>query len=220
MNPIVLKIIQHIVGKNSAHIARKISTWIGGLLMVSVAYPIDPAIATEGFENLTPAEINDGLTMGELFRGIIGFAMFGASRAMSFLRARNLDWLAKWFGLLVGRSVHSLLRALLTVTSSFFVWIGFNGGTEEGLLASPVTNIIGGIITLLATGLYSSIQDSRKNPVARNGVVLSPPANQVAFPQTPIAEARPVSEPQPDPEPLQPHPLFPDEPDLKRPAPL
>lgn len=179
-NQIIIKIIQFVIGKNSAHIARKLSTWIGGFLLASIALPIDPGIPMEGFEGLTPEEINDGLTMGELFRGMIGFAMFGASRAMSFFRARKLDWLAEWFGLLIGRSVHSLYRALLTVTSSFLLWAGFNGGTgEEGLLASPLANIIAGLIAFLIAGIYSSLQDGKQNPVEVNGEVKSPPKNKL-----------------------------------------
>lgn len=163
---IALKIIRYVIGKNAAHIARKLQTFIGGLLVSSSLFTgtIDAGLAEnlEGYNPLTPGEINDGLTGGELIRVVLGFILIWASRIMSYLRARNLDWAAEWAGLIVGRSIHSLGRALFVVYASMLAWLGLN---EDPNGAISLERIIAAAIAFGVAGIYSSLQDGKDNPV-------------------------------------------------------
>jgi hypothetical protein len=162
---LAFKIIQYVVGKNSAHIARKLQTFIGGLLLSSALFTgvIDPDIAgnLDGYNPLTPGEISDGLTGGELIRAVLGFILIWASRIMSFLRARNLDWAAEWAGLLIGRSIHSLGRALFVVYASMLAYLGINEDPEGAI---SLERILAAAIAFAMAGIYSSLQDEKDNP--------------------------------------------------------
>jgi len=169
---LAVAVLQWVVGKNSAHIARKIQTFIGGFLLSSALFKpgsIDGAIELEGYTPLIPAEISDGLTTGETMRAIIGFILIWASRVISYLRARNLDWAAEWVGLLIGRSVHSLARALMTVYAAMLGYLGIQG--DQGM---DLEKLLTAAIVLVVNGIYSKWQDEQANPIegspARNTV--------------------------------------------------
>lgn len=175
-NAIITFILRSFLGKNSANLARRITTWIGGLLLSSVIFTgaIDAAIDIDpDFNPITEEEIDDGLTVGELIRALIGFALFQGSRVMSYLRGRNWDWAAEWVGIFIGRSLPSFFRALMTLTSSALVYVGITE-SAEGLPGVPLVDIIVGIIAFLIAGISSYLQDSKVNPVAT-----SPKANTV-----------------------------------------
>lgn len=160
---IAVGLLQWVVGKNAAHIARKLQTFIGGFLLSSALFEpgsIDSAINPDGYIPLIPGEISDGLTTGETVRAIIGFILIWGSRVISYLRARNLDWAAEWVGLLIGRSIHSLTRALMTVYASILAYLGIQGGESM-----DIEKLLTAAIVLVVNGIYSKWQDEQDNPV-------------------------------------------------------
>lgn len=166
---IAISVLRFIIGKNSFHIARKIQTFLGGLLMSSVLFTgeIDPSLAENAghfIEPVTQAEIKDGLTLGEVMRVVAGFALWWGSRIISYFRARNRDVVAKFAGIIIGRSIHSLYRSLMTLAASALTFLGISG-TGDGLLETPLVTIIGAALLLAGNGLSSFFQDSKPNPV-------------------------------------------------------
>lgn len=165
----VVKILGVLIGKNAAHFGRKLTTYIGGLLLASVVFQggvIDPSLTVDPAMALpTQADVEDGLTVGEAIRLGFGMILIWTSRLMSFLRASNRDGLANILGALVGRNLQSLFRAALTVVASFLTWIGVSGVDAPGLAGEPLFAILGAIISLLGTGASSFFLDSKANPV-------------------------------------------------------
>ncbi|MGE0412003.1 MAG: hypothetical protein AB7I98_03975 [Verrucomicrobiales bacterium] len=186
MNKLKEILLKSLIGKNAPHLGRRIATFVGSLLLLTAPFsatpqPLDPAIADVAVEegghiesaaqgdtiaeeiNLpSVAEVNDGLTTSEIIHWGGGFLLILGSRVTSFLRAKNVGWLANIFGFLIGRGVHSAVRAGMTGLSAYLTVRGFtpNGDGSFGLAELLSAGLVWG-----ATGLYSWWQDGRQNPV-------------------------------------------------------
>jgi hypothetical protein len=162
------------VGKNSASLARAAATMLGGVILGSALYsadalpdgllypsPEDAALA-EAYNDVVPGEaaVKDGLTVDETVRIGFGFLLIWVARLTSYIRAKNLDWLANIIGLVIGRSVPSLLRSAMTATSGLLLYLGIKGSPDL-----PLAGIGEAIILFVLGRVFSSIEDGKRNPV-------------------------------------------------------
>lgn len=186
MNKLKEILLKSLVGKNAPHLGRRIATFLGGLLLLAPIYsttpqPLDPAIADVAVEDAghvepgapgatvaeqidlpSVEEVKDGLDTGEIIQAIGGVVLIWGSRAVSFLRARNVGRLANIFGFVIGRGVHSGMRAAMTLLSSWLTVRGFAPDSDGNF---DLASLISAGIVWGATGLYSWWQDGRQNPV-------------------------------------------------------
>lgn len=175
MNALVLKLLKYFVGKNIPHLARKIQTFVGGILIGSVVLvpsAVDPTlIEGAGPDVVLPsaeevASLDPGnLTFGETIRLIMGMIMIWASRIMSWLRSRNRDWIADWFGLFVGRSLDSLGRAALTGMAGVMAWLSAQNFDPADLENAPLSSLFVALLGWMLASWSSSTQDRSLNPV-------------------------------------------------------
>lgn len=171
MKALLLKLF---VGKNAPSLARALVTMFGGFILGSVLYtagalpdgllypsPEDAALA-EAYNNVVPgqAEVSDGLTVEETVRVAFGFLLIWVARLTSYLRAKHLDWLANIIGLVIGRSVPSLLRSAMTATSGLLLYIGVTASPNL-----PLAGVGEAFILFVLGRVFSAIEDGKRNPV-------------------------------------------------------
>lgn len=172
MKALILKLL---VGKNAPALGRALAQLLAGAILASVLFaagaspdlpPIagdDPALV-EAYRDTAPsaAEIRDGLDVSELVRILVAFLIVWVARLNSWLRARNLDWLAKAIGFLVGRSVPSLIRCLMDVAAGGLLYLGI---ARPDVAAMPLAGVGEALILFAASRLFSAIEDGNRNPV-------------------------------------------------------
>lgn len=167
-----------LVGKNAPSLGRALAAIVVGAILASVLFangtpelpPIpgdDPALI-EAYQEHAPsaAEVRDGLTVDELVRVGIAFLIFWVARLNSWLRARNLDWLAKAIGFLIGRSIPSLIRSLMDVAAGGLLYLGI---VQPDLAHLPLGAVGEALILFVASRLFSAIEDGKRNPVPAVG---------------------------------------------------
>jgi len=167
------KIIAFFVGKNVPSLARALVTMLGTLLLASGLFdpagvPLDPALADAAgqVEAVTPDQVKDGLTVGETVQVVMGILLLWASRLNSFLRAKNLDGVAKALGWLIGRSVPSLIRAGLTSCSALLAYLTATPDVAPDVIANhPLSSIAAAVLTFGLGRVMSAIEDGKRNPV-------------------------------------------------------
>ena len=166
------------IGKNLPAFGRAIAQLIVGAILASVLYhgaaslpgmsPIpgeDPALV-DAYHQTAPAadQIADGLDMEELVKVLVAFTILWVSRLNSFLRARNLDWLAKIIGWLIGRSIPSLCRTLMDVAAGGLLYLGIAKADAPG---ATLVTVITAVLAWIASRLSSALEDGKRNPVLR-----------------------------------------------------
>ncbi len=164
------------VGKNAPALGRALAQFIVGAILASVLYawhgsalpesPIpgaDPALV-EAFDATAPSadEIRDGLDMQETVKVVMAFFILWVSRLTSFLRARNLDWLAQMIGWIIGRSIPSLFRCLMDVASGGLLYIGI---AKADAPQATLVSVISAMVLWIASRISSAIEDGKRNPV-------------------------------------------------------
>jgi len=164
-----------IIGKNAPAWGRAIVQVIVGAILASVLYanlpegadfpvPLDPALVEAGDAVHVPQDqVEDGLTVDEGMKLLMAFILLWVSRFVSYVRARNLGWLADSIGWLIGRSIPSLLRTGADVLAGFFGYIGFVNFGDPG--AADLGAIIGAIILYVFSRISSATEDQKRNPV-------------------------------------------------------
>jgi hypothetical protein len=172
MKSLLFKIL---VGKNAPSLGRALAALVVGAILASVLFasgsspelpPIpgdDPALV-EAYQQHVPsaAEVRDGLTVDELVRVAIAFLIFWVARLNSWLRARNLDWLAKAIGFLIGRSIPSLIRSLMDVAAGGLLYLGI---ARPEAAHMPLAGVGEALILFVASRVFSAIEDGKRNPV-------------------------------------------------------
>jgi hypothetical protein len=167
------KLIKFIVGKNAASLGRAIATFVGTLLLSTALFdpagvPIDPALADAAGQvpAVTVDQVKDGLDVQETLNIILGTLLLWASRLVSWLRAKNKDGLAKWLGWLIGRSVPSLMRFLLTGASALVAYLTANPGVApEWIKEQPLSWVFVSLVTFALARFNSATEDAKRNPV-------------------------------------------------------
>jgi hypothetical protein len=161
------------VGKNKPHLARVVGTFVGGLLLMTPLFSpetpaIDPGVGVAITEIHAPSadQVKDGLTVGELISAGLGLLMIWGSAFVSYLRAKNLDWLGNTLGPIFGRSLPSLGRRALVVAAAFFARVT----AQPDLSPEAFSNMsVGGVLIslgLIAWANWSSAtEDAKRNPV-------------------------------------------------------
>jgi len=168
MNNLFMRILLKVlIGKNSASLIRRIVTWIGAIL-VGVAIKVGGHPDAEPIPGVTlpgAGDLSGDMSVGDMLTAIIGVLLIWVSRFMSFLRARNLDWVAEWVGPLIGRSVPQLLGAGLAVVSGILGYVGYQDmeGTDLGTM--PVTTLVGAVVAWMASAALSAFEDGTRNQV-------------------------------------------------------
>lgn len=165
------------VGKNAAALGRALAQLIAGAILASVLFhggevpdlsPVpgtDPAIADAYRETApTAEELRDGMTVEELARVAMAFLLVWAARFISYLRGRNLDWLASILGWIIGRSIPSLMRCLMDVAAGGLLYLGI---AKPEAATMPLASVIAALILWIASRLSSALEDGVRNPVTR-----------------------------------------------------
>lgn len=182
MKSLKLWIVRAFIGKNAASYGRALTHLLAGLILSSVLFQsgavdlsgapipgsaaIDPDLreAADAVA-VSRAEIEDGLTPEELVKVILGIALAWLSRVFSWLRARNLDVVAKVLGFIIGRSIWSLVRFLLESMAGAFVYFGvMPGASPEALAGMPVPDLLSALILFVSARLLSGTEDAKRNP--------------------------------------------------------
>lgn len=162
------------VGKNSASLGRAAATMLGGVILGSVLYSSgnlpdilahpapDDVVLADAFNEVVPSadEVKDGLTVEETVRTGFGFLLIWVSAFISYLRAKNLDWLANILGPLIGRSIPSLVRRSMTAVSGMLLYLGIQGSTDL-----PLAGVGESIILFVLGRALSAWEDGKRNPV-------------------------------------------------------
>ncbi len=166
------------IGKNLPAFGRAIAQLIVGAILASVLYDVaaslpgmspipgeDPALV-DAFNQTTPAaeQIADGLDMEEIVKLVVAFAILWISRLNSFLRARNLDWLAQMIGWLIGRSIPSVCRCLMDLLSGGLLYIGIAKADAPG---ATLATVITAVLAWIASRISSAMEDAKRNPIPR-----------------------------------------------------
>ena len=166
-----LKILNLIVGKNLSRIPRVVLTALGTYLLTLPIFdpagaPLaDPGLAAPASEigSVTAEQVQDGLTLREIVQIIGGMLMIWLSRAVSFFRAK-FPTLAPAVGVFVGRSIPSLIRAVLTATGVFLARFLGSDMAPEAIADMPLVELGGLILPILIGNVCSALQDGKANP--------------------------------------------------------
>lgn len=170
---LIQKILVFVVGKNLPHLVRLIMTWLGAFILAGPVFdsggiPLDPALADAAIAAGVPAaaQVQDGLTVGEVFSVVSGMLLIWGSRLMSLVRASRVDWLAGIIGPLIGRSLPSLLRAALVAVSGFLVrYTGEGAFGVDSLSGANVGAVVLAVLSVLFANWFSHVEDGNRNPV-------------------------------------------------------
>ncbi len=172
------QLIKFIIGKNTASLARAAATFVGSLLLASALFngegvALDPSIGGDAAVQANApdaAAVKDGLTLGELASGTAGLILIWGSRFVSWLRARNLGWAARGVGFLIGRSVPSLIRAMLTAFAGGLAYLTGNPAEAPEVVAEhPVASVFAAMISFGMARWMSATEDAERNPVNGSG---------------------------------------------------
>lgn len=166
-------IIKLIVGKNLPHLGRVAVTALGSLLLSTALFSPETAAldstlgeAVELIGAPAASDIDEGVTFGEFARAILGIGLIWFSRFLSYLRAKNLDWLANLVGPLLGRSVPSLIRALLVGVGTTMAYFTKEPSAAPEILADqPVASLVTAAGSFLLANFLSGTEDAKRNPV-------------------------------------------------------
>jgi len=147
-------LLRPLIGKNIASLLRSLTTLIGATLV------------TTGY--LTADQTADGLQVGELSQIASGILLVFASRLINYVRAkvlfgRSLSPLAEYVGPIMGRSIHSGIRAALTFVTGALITIGAAapGATESDIANLDLTEIGVAAVFYFGARIYSYFE-SRK----------------------------------------------------------
>ena len=166
------KLLKLIIGKNLPHVARVLVTALGAFILTGQMFTGDPALdptvgdAVEQIGVPSAEQVKDGLTIGEIVSWVSGILLMWASRAISYARAKKLDWLANLIGPLIGRSLPSFGRAALVAIAGALA--RFTAQPElapEVLADQPAANVIGAVLLVLLSNVFSATEDAKRNPV-------------------------------------------------------
>lgn len=131
--------------------ARSLTTLIGGALI--------------GWGFLQASQVDDGLTVTETFSFITGGAAIWISRFRNYLRAkklagRSLDKVGEVLGPILGRSVHSAVRAGITALGGFLAAQGVVTAQQgESLGTAELSEVLTGVGLWLFARIYSYYQE-------------------------------------------------------------
>lgn len=167
------KIIKAVIGKNLPHVARVLMTALGAFILAGPMFTGDvPALdstlgdAAEQVGVPSAEQVKDGLTNGEIAGWFSGILLMWASRAISYARAKKLDWLANLIGPLIGRSLPSLIRAgLVAVAGALARFTAQPELAPDALADQPAANVIGAVLLVLLSNVFSATEDAKRNPV-------------------------------------------------------
>lgn len=181
------KLLKLLVGKNLPHLARVACTALGAWLLTGALFSpetvaLDPSLgaAVEAIGAPSVAQVEDGLNVGELVAAIGGALLIWVSRLLSWLRAKNYDWLANIIGPLIGRSLPSLLRAGMTSLAVVLARFAVEPGVApEALADKPLASVLGAVAIVLFNNFLSATEDAKRNPVAP--VLDAPKATRPTF---------------------------------------
>lgn len=161
------------IGKNLPHLGRVAATFLGSLMLFFPVFapagvPLDPVFteAAEIADVPTQAEVEDGLTIGEFVWIILGSLMVWATRFLSWWRARwNPDFLARYLGPVIGRSITSLFRATLVGISALLTrFLAEPAAAPEVLADRPLATVFSAIGAVLLANWLSATEDGKRNP--------------------------------------------------------
>lgn len=170
-------LLKLVVGKNIPHIARVVVTFVGGLLLATPLFSpdtvaLDPGVGSAITEIGAPsaAEVKDGLNVGELIGAGLGLVAIWVSAFVSYLRAKNYDWLANLIGPLIGRSLPSLGRRVLVILAALLARASAQPEMAPEALANlPVATALGSVLLVAFANLWSATEDAKRNPVPPAG---------------------------------------------------
>lgn len=147
-------LLRPFIGKNVASLLRSWTTLAGSALLAGGL--------------LTAAQTADGLQVGELSEVASGVLLIFAARLINYVRAkvlfgRSLSPLAEYIGPIMGRSIHSGIRALMTSVTGALIVIGAAapGATDSDIANLDLAEI--GVAALFYFGgrIYSYFQDKQ-----------------------------------------------------------
>jgi len=148
----LLNLLRPLIGKNIASLLRSLVTLLGGFLV--------------GLGLLTATQTADGIQVGEVVSVIGGALLMLASRLINWIRARtlfgrSLSPAADVLGPLIGRSLHSLTRAILTALAGGLIAIEAApvGATSPQIEALDVVNVLSALVLWGIGRIYSYFQE-------------------------------------------------------------
>jgi hypothetical protein len=151
----LLNLLRPLIGKNIASLLRSLVTLLGGFLV------------TVGL--LTAAQTADGIQVGEVISVIGGALLMLTSRLINWIRARtlfgrSLSPAADFLGPIIGRSLHSLTRAIMTALAGGLIAIEAvpAGATAPQIEALDVVNVLVALVLWAIGRIYSYFQDKPK----------------------------------------------------------
>lgn len=153
---LILSILRPLIGKNVPSLARSLSTLIGSSL-VSIGA-------------LEAAQTADGVQVGELFQILGGIGLLGVSRISSWLRAKDgisssvVAPIVESVGPVIGRSLHSLIRAAMTAVAGWLGTVGLidPGTGTEAFANMDLSQVLSGVLLFVVARGYSFMQDKGK----------------------------------------------------------
>jgi len=117
--------------------------------------------------------VKDGLTVNEMVGTVLGLTAIWASAFVSWLRAKNLSWLANILGPIIGRSLPSFGRRLLVILAGLLARATAQPELAPDVLAQmPLVNILGTLGLVALANWSSATEDAKRNPVATKAAVL------------------------------------------------
>lgn len=147
-------LLRPLIGKNVASLFRSWTTLAGSALVVGGL--------------LTADQTADGLQVGELSQIASGALLIFSARFINYVRAkalfgRSLSPLAEHIGPVMGRSIHSGIRALMTSVTGALVMIGAAapGSTEADIANLDLAEIGVAAVFYFGARIYSYVQEKR-----------------------------------------------------------
>lgn len=172
-------IVKAWIGKNAPSYGRAVTQVLAGLILTSFLFTGDVDLTTGLDADIAPefqgaaelvaisrAEVEDGLTFEELAKLLAMAVLAWATRVVSWLRAKNLDGLARVFGWLIGRSIWSFVRFLLEMAAGAMLYFGIMPEASPDLVAAlPVDQFLSALILFVSARLLSGAEDSGRNQI-------------------------------------------------------
>lgn len=166
-----LKFLNFLVGKNVSRIARVILTALGTFILTLPLFDpagvaLDPTLgdAADAVGGVSAETIQSGdFSLADLGTVLGGLVLIALSRIISWARAKN-STVTEWLAPIVGRSVPSLIRALLTAAGVFLARYTGSDMAPEAIAQMPLAEVLALALPILIGNVFSAIEDGKKNP--------------------------------------------------------
>lgn len=166
-----LKLLNFIVGKNVSRIVRIILTALGTFIVTLPLFDpsgvaIDPSIgdAADAVGSVSAETIKSGeFTLADLGSVVGGLLIIALSKVISYGRAKN-PTVTKWLAPIVGRSIPSLIRTLLTATGVILARYTGSDLAPDAIAHQPLVEVLALALPILIGNVFSTLEDGKKNP--------------------------------------------------------